>query len=71
MVRLLRAQEGLSEAEDWGEPISLGTATLPADIDLAKLGDLLFQVTELRSSPSSTMRCKQAMMTSAKYLVIA
>ncbi|KAJ7534753.1 hypothetical protein O6H91_12G002400 [Diphasiastrum complanatum] len=39
------ASEGTSIVQegDWGEPISLGTAKLPPDVDLQKLETLLFQ----------------------------
>lgn len=42
----LRAQASSSElagAADWGEPISLGTVKLPANVNLEKLENLLYQ----------------------------
>lgn len=39
------AREGaVTSSDKWGKPVTLGTAVLPADVDLGKLESLLFQV---------------------------
>lgn len=48
-----RAQAGegsLQQSDKWGEGVSLGTALLPPDVDLARLENLLFQVLVLLPS---------------------
>jgi pimeloyl-ACP methyl ester carboxylesterase len=46
-VTRAQAEDGgalTQEGGSWGEPVSLGTAILPPDVDLLKLEALLFQV---------------------------
>jgi hypothetical protein len=51
-VTTAQAEDGgalTQEGGSWGEPVSLGTAILPPDVDLPKLEALLFQVLDSSS----------------------
>ena len=43
-VRVQAGEGSLTQSEKWGEGVSLGTALLPPDVNLARLESLLFQV---------------------------